>query len=168
MKKKFVFLAAPALVFSTYALAIDYPDMKDGLWSTSATMTGQPPHTGQMCNSSAVFKAMRERAKAPNSPCKPTSEDMSGSTLTVQVTCNFGGTIKKSTNVTTFSGNTAAHTEVHGDDGKLQMVTDTKYIGACPAGMVPGDYVDSSGMKMNMLNPAAPPSGPAGKPPGAP
>jgi hypothetical protein len=33
------------------------------------------------------------------------------------------------------------------------VTSDSKYVGACPAGMVPGDFVGANGMKFNILHP---------------
>jgi hypothetical protein len=64
------------------------------------------------------------------------------------------------------TGNTAMHAEMTSDDGKMHMVSDSKYVSACPAGMVPGDFVDDQGHKFNLLAP--PPGAPSGVPPDAP
>jgi hypothetical protein len=140
---------------SAVAFAGDYPIMKDGLWSTTVTMASNkvPPQSGTMCNSTAVFQAMMDARKGPNRPCQSSGVEHSGSTYTDHMTCNFGGRVTQTTTIATFTGDTAVHTEIHQADGTVSMSSDSKYLGSCPAGMVPGDYVDSKGTKFNILHP---------------
>jgi hypothetical protein len=42
---------------------------------------------------------------------------------------------------------------MHQADGTVTVTSDSKYVGACPSGMVPGDYVGADGMKFNILHP---------------
>ena len=159
MKTRFLLLAVPMLYCSAQSMAADYPDVKSGLWSTSINMAGQGTHTGTMCMNNDVLKAEAERAKNPNGPCKVLSENRSGPSFTTKSQCTFGGVTHTTTAVTTMTGNTAMHAEVSSDDGKVHMVSDSKYLGACTAGMVPGDFIDEQGHKTNILTPPAPPSG---------
>jgi hypothetical protein len=91
--------------------------------------------------------------KKSDQPCKIVSQSHSGSVYTEQTECNIGGQVRKSTSVTTFTGDTAVHTEMHQADGTVTVTSDSKYVGACPVGMVPGDYVGADGMKFNILHP---------------
>jgi hypothetical protein len=68
----------------------------------------------------------------------------------------------KSSSVTTFTGDTAYHTEVKSTyDPPMQgmpsanAVIDAKWTGACPAGMQAGDVVLPDGRKMNVRSMAA-------------
>jgi hypothetical protein len=165
MQNRMLLLAVPVLFIATSSLAADYPDIKAGLWSSTGTSSNAkvPPQTGNMCTNNDVIKALAQMQKGPNRPCKAVSHTQSGSTYTTQTECNFGGTVKKTTAVTTAIGDTALHTEIHDSDGSIVMTTDMKYVGACPAGMEPGDYVGANGgMKFNVLKMAdtAPPAPP--------
>jgi hypothetical protein len=58
----------------------------------------------------------------------------------------------KTTSVVTATGDTAVHGETHStfdppSFGRTDttMIMDQKYVGACPAGMEPGDTMDSDG-----------------------
>jgi hypothetical protein len=138
------------------AQAGDYPNIKEGLWSTTTTMgdAKRPPQTGNMCNSTAVMQSVIDaHKKATDQPCKITSLTHSGAVYTEQTECNFGGQVRKSTSVTTFTGDTAVHTEIHQADGTVTVTSDSKYLGACPTGMVAGDFVGADGMKFNILHP---------------
>jgi hypothetical protein len=137
------------------AHAGDYPNIKQGLWSTTTTMSDakRPPQSGTMCNSTAVMQSVINAHKKTDQPCKITSMTHSGSVYTEQTECNIAGQVRKSTSVTTFTGDTAVHTEIHQADGTVTVTSDSKYIGACPTGMVPGDFVGADGMKFNILHP---------------
>ena len=156
--------AMAAAAMTAAAQAGDYPDIRAGLWSTTTTMknTGLPPQTGTMCNSTAVMQSVIDaHKKATDQPCKITSMTHNGSVYTEQTECSFGGQVRKSTSVTTFTGDSAVHTEIHQADGSVTVTSDSKYVGSCPAGMVPGDYVGADGMKLNILHPEGikPPAG---------
>jgi hypothetical protein len=137
------------------AHAGDYPNIKEGLWSTTTTMgdAKRPPQSGTMCNSTAVMQSVIDAHKKGDQPCKITNMSHTGSVYTEQTECTFGAQVRKSTSVTTFTGDTSVHTEIHQADGAATVTSDSKYVGACPAGMVPGDYVGADGMKFNILHP---------------
>ena len=137
------------------AHAGDYPNIKEGLWSTTTTMGAakRPPQSGTMCNSTAVMQSVIDAHKKGDQPCKITNMSHTGSVYTEQTECTFGAQVRKSTSVTTFTGDTSVHTEIHQADGAATVTSDSKYVGACPAGMVPGDYVGADGMKFNILHP---------------
>ena len=137
------------------AHAGDYPNIKAGLWTTTTTMSDakRPPQTGTMCNSTAVMQSVIDAHKKADQPCKIVSLSHSGSVYTEQTECTVGGQVRKSTSVTTFTGETSVHTEIHQADGTVTVTSDSKYLGACPAGMVPGDFVGADGMKFNILHP---------------
>jgi hypothetical protein len=140
------------------AHAGDYPNIKEGLWSTS-TIIGdakRPPQVATMCNSTAVMQSVIDAHKKGDQPCKITSMTHTGSVYTEQTECTFSGQVRKSTSVTTFTGETSVHTEIHQADGSVAITSDSKYLGACPAGMVPGDFVGADGIKANILHPESP------------
>jgi hypothetical protein len=144
-----------AACLAAAAHAGDYPNIREGLWTTTTTMSDakRPPQTGNMCNSTAVMQSVIDAHKKSDQPCKIVSLSHNGSVYTEQTECTFGGQVRKSTSVTTFTGDTAVHTEMHQADGTVTVTSDSKYVGACPAGMVPGDYVGADGMKFNILHP---------------
>jgi hypothetical protein len=144
-----------AAYLATAAHAGDYPNIKEGLWTTTTILgdAKRPPQTGSICNSTAVMQSVIDAHKKSDQPCKIVSQSHSGSVYTEQTECNIGGQVRKSTSVTTFTGDTAVHTEMHQADGTVTVTSDSKYVGACPVGMVPGDYVGADGMKFNILHP---------------
>jgi hypothetical protein len=133
----------------------DYPSIKTGLWSTTTTFGDgkHPPQSGTICNSTAVMQSVIDAHKKGDQPCKIVNMAHTGSVYTEQTECTIGGQVRKSTSVTTFSGETSVHTEMHQADGSITVTSDSKYLGACPAGMLPGDFVGENGMKFNILHP---------------
>jgi hypothetical protein len=144
------------------AYAADVPDIKTGLWATTTTSSDaqMPPVTASLCSSTALLQTLvDQRLKGPNHPCKRISVIHSGATITEQSECKFGDTVSKSKSVTVVTGNVAVHTEIRQEGKSSVIVSDSKYVGPCPAGMQLGDFVADNGMKANILHPesAAPP-----------
>ena len=135
----------------------DLPDMKEGLWESSTMIPGamnKPMHT-TMCTSNAVNRKMYvDSHKDANNACKQIHTDRQGSVITQDVECNFGGKVSRSKSVTTLTGNTAIHVEMHKADNTLESVIDMKWAGACPAGMKLGDVTGPDGkVMMNAMTP---------------
>jgi hypothetical protein len=144
------------------ACAADVPDIKAGLWATTTTSGDAqlPAVTASLCSSTALLQTLvDQRLKGPNHPCKRISILHSGTTITEQSECKFGDTVTKSNSVTVVTGNIAVHTEIRQEGSYGIIVSDSKYVGPCPAGMQLGDFVADNGMKANILHPqsAAPP-----------
>jgi hypothetical protein len=143
------------------ALAVEPPPMKEGLWSVRTQMTNQPGNaktdfTFKLCRSHAYDQHALELAKN-NKGCKLVSENFTGGTYTLDSECNMGGTVLKSKTTTTFQGDTASHSETHGTytpafQGMTgsTIIQDQKYLGACPAGVGPGDRINADGSIMHL------------------
>jgi hypothetical protein len=135
------------------------PSLRPGFWQSSSVMLvnmqGQPPDTDSTptirynCFDTATMeKSMKLLTSGGMANCK-TDIEGAGNTYTMTVSCpsptGGAGTIK--TNGTmVFDGNTSFHTVTTGSSNipSMQMtihaVDDAKWLGACPAGVVPGDY----------------------------
>jgi hypothetical protein len=138
------------------AVAGDVPDVKTGLWSTTTNTgdTNVPRQTVTMCTSTALLQTVFDQhLKDPKQPCRQTSVSHNGATTTEQNECKFGDTVTKSKVITVTNGNTAVHTEIHQEGKSTVTVSESKYVGACPAGMQLGDYVGPDGKKSNVLHP---------------
>ncbi len=137
------------------SLAADVPNIKPGLWATSTTTDPRmPAATASMCSSTALLQTLvDQRLNGPDHPCKRISVVHSGTTITEQSECKFGDTVSKSKSVTVVTGNTAVHTEIRLEGKSAVIVSDSKYVGACPAGMKLGDFVADNGTKANILEP---------------
>jgi hypothetical protein len=84
--------------------------------------------------------------------CKVASENLTGGTYTVETECNVQGSAIKSKGTTTYQGDTAFHLETHAaytpalmGVGETTVIVDQKYLGACPAGIEPGDRIAEDG-----------------------
>jgi hypothetical protein len=147
------------------AHAGDVPDIRAGLWATTTTSGDArlPAVTANLCSSTALLQTLvDQRLKGPDHPCKRISVIHSGTTITEQSECKFGDIVTKSKSVTVVTGNIAVHTEIRQEGKSGVIVSDSKYVGPCPAGMQLGDFVADNGMKANILHPesAAPPKAP--------
>jgi len=153
-------LTAAVLLFLGAVFALDAPPMKEGYWSIHQVTTTSPGNkktesARSICRSHEYDQYVRENAKK-QSPCKTVTESNSGGAWISETECDMAGTVVKSKSVTTKSGENAAHTEVHATYtpamhgmAEMTMVMDQKYMGACPAGVVPGDMVQPDGTKVN-------------------
>jgi hypothetical protein len=166
---------------ATPASAIDLPTMKPGLWETSMTREGmQQKMTGtKMCMDAATQKEIMDAGMgAMKSMCTKNDIRREGNRVYTNAECKFGESAAKVSSVTTFTGDTAYHTETKSsyDPPMKGMPTgnsavDGRWTGACPAGMQPGDVVLPDGRKVNMRNMAGGPAGggaPAGSAPAGP
>jgi hypothetical protein len=152
-------LLYPALFLAIECVyAADPPPMKEGLWSIHTVSTDQPGNkktegTRSICRNHAYDERVRAMAAQKSAAtCKTLSEHSAGGTITTETQCSAGGSILKTKGVVTMSGDAAAHSEtsttytpaLYGTS-ETTMVMDQKFVGACPAGMEPGDTMDANG-----------------------
>jgi hypothetical protein len=149
------------LILLGLALAVEPPQNKEGLWSIRMQTTNQPGNTKtdftyKLCRSHAFDQHGRDLAKN-RKECKPVSENFSGGIYTAESECNVMGTVIKSKTTTTFQGDTASHGETHATNtpalngvSEMTVIMDQKYLGACPAGIQPGDRVNADGSIMHL------------------
>ena len=131
--------------------------MKEGLWESNTMMPGsmaKAMHT-TMCTNNAVNRKMYEDShKKADSPCKEVHSERQGSVIRQEIECNFSGKVTRSKSVTTLTGNTAMHVEMLNADNTVQSAIDSKWVGACPAGMKLGDLTGPDGkVMMNAMTP---------------
>ena len=155
MTKAMLYLAVAA------AWAADPPQMKDGLWSVHTVTTENPgdkksDQTFSMCRNQAYDKAVREAAKTNQKGCT-WEEKFEPGKFIANSHCVVGATTIESKGTTTFSSDTAAHAETHATYtppmagmAEIIMVMDQKYVGACPAGVEPGDRVNADGTVLHL------------------
>lgn len=137
------------------------PHRKPGLWQMTVSMQGSPmpPMTSKYCIDAATESALISAGQnAANKMCSSETIHMNGSTGTVDATCKFGAMTSTSHTVIAFVGNAAYHSETSSHFSpapphvKSDHVTinDAKWMGACPAGMKPGDIEMPNGMRMHL------------------
>jgi hypothetical protein len=147
--------AAAALVLPI-ANAADAPDVKEGLWSIHTQTIENPGNkktegTVTLCRNHAYDLAVRARSKNVKG-CTTVSESTQGGKYSSASHCVVGTTVIDTKGTTTFQGDTSTHTESHSTNtpamygvSDTTMIIDQKYVGACPAGALPGDRTDASG-----------------------
>lgn len=139
------------------AYAADPPAMKEGLWSIHTVSIDQPGNkrtegTVSLCRNHAYDERVRAMGVQQSAKrCKTNSESITGGTITTENECTVGSSVLKTKTVATLNGDTA-HSEAHTTytpamygTSESTIVMDQKYVGACPAGVEPGDRIGSDG-----------------------
>ena len=130
------------------------PPTKEGLWETHGTHTQQgktvPDPAVKMCQSNDTTKAMQAQGEElrKKNECTSHVSRPSPNTYVEESSCAKGPNAGAVTKVVyTNQGDTASHTEMHLNAGKVETVViiDAKYLGACPASMKPGDLMMDDG-----------------------
>jgi hypothetical protein len=152
MRCKPVFLVAvlSAGIGIAGADEIKPPPTKEGLWETHSTQIQQgktvSDRSVKMCQSKEITKSMQsdgEELRKKNE-CTSSVTRPAANTYVEESRCAKGPNAGSVTKVVyTYQGDTASHTEMHMDMGKVAtvMIMDAKYVGSCPAGMKPGDLI---------------------------
>ncbi len=117
-----------------------------------------PPQQMKMCIDPGTDAEMYKLGmSATQGMCDKPEIHRSGGTMTIDTACKMGDSKVLTHAVTTFTGDTAYHTEantkfdppMNGLD-QSAMKQDAKWTGPCPADMAAGDVVMANGMKMNI------------------
>jgi hypothetical protein len=152
-------LVAPIAFVYVAAVVVhaDPPSLKEGLWSIHTASTNQPgdkktESTRSICRNHAYDDRVRAQAKAQAATCKTHTDNDSGSKYESESECVVRGTTIHTKGITTASGSNATHTEssttynpaFYGISATT-MIMDQKYVGACPAGIEPGDMMEADG-----------------------
>jgi hypothetical protein len=136
------------------------PLRKPGLWAQTMTLSGSklPPQTSKLCVDAKTSDLLLNAGQtAANQSCSKHDIQMTGAVMTVDTVCRLGSTTLTSHARTSFSGDSAYHTDVttHSDPpiGKRpdsSMAIDGHWEGQCPADMRPGDVMTAFGVKMHL------------------
>jgi hypothetical protein len=149
-------LAGIALVVpvALFAMGTDDPPLKEGLWSLHTVSTygdgSKTDDTTLICRSHAYEEYVKGLSAEALKMCK-TTETVHGNTRTQESACKAAGITILVTETSTYTGDTAIHSEQHSKYSPPQpKMTDStirehKYLGPCPANMKPGDTKDSDG-----------------------
>jgi len=143
------------LLLTGAAHAVDFPQVKEGLWTIHTKTIDTPGNQvsegdRSICRNHAYDEHVRSLAKGVD--CKTISENLSGGTYTVESECKVAGTVIHTTGKTVLSGDSASHSETHSTytpamygKSETTMIMDQKYVGSCPANMQPGDSISKDG-----------------------
>ena len=147
------------------AMAADEPALKEGLWSVHTQTASNPGNKRAegnyvICRNHAFDESVRLRAKAQKS-CAVATKNVGPGTFSNTSHCSVAGTTIDSTGITTYTGDTATHSESSGvytppmsGIANISLIMDQKYIGSCPAGLKPGDRKDPNGSVAHIGGPA--------------
>lgn len=155
-----------ALLLSFALFAADQPLMKEGLWSIHTVSVDNPGNkrtegTRSICRNHAYDARIREQSEQKQKQtCKPVVRTSSANGFTEESECTVQGSVVKSKTVATFTGDSSIHSETHGTyspalfgTAEMNMTMDQKYVGPCPAGMEPGDFMSSDGKVTHVKRP---------------
>jgi Protein of unknown function (DUF3617) len=155
--KPLIPVAASLLVLAGLANSAGEPSVKEGLWSIHTETVSQPGNkkvegTRSLCRSHAYDDDVRARAKAVAANCKTIVDKSEGGKSESETECVIAGTTAHGKSTSTITGDSAVHSETHttynpalGGMTEMTMVIDQKYVGACPAGVEPGDSIAPDG-----------------------
>jgi hypothetical protein len=133
------------------------PKLKQGLWEIHGQSLEKPSGTKaeftyQLCRDHAFDTAQEAQLKSVTG-CKTQLAKQGEGKLTSASNCKVGGTLIGSNGVTVFKSATELHSDTHATYappllGKAEetMTEDQRYLGACPAGMRPGDTLGQDGI----------------------
>ncbi|MGB6429116.1 MAG: DUF3617 family protein [Candidatus Acidiferrales bacterium] len=154
--KVLIYVAALSVPIGIAMAAGTPPDVKEGLWSIHTETTDNPGNvksesSSTICRNHAYDQYSNSLAKNVKG-CSPANDSYEGGKYTMDMKCTVGGTTIESKGTVTYTGDTATHSESHSTYTPAMsgitdttMIQDQKYIGACPAGMQPGDLKSANG-----------------------
>lgn len=150
MSKAWIFFVVAAVAYA------DGPVLKEGLWSVTTRngVNSSDEMTRSICRDHAYDAKMQEAEKAQQQRrgCKIVKDETLPTKREFEGECSINGVTAHIKRVVTFDGDSAAHSEMtttytpplHGMS-TMTIVMDQKYVGACPAGMNPGDIKNADG-----------------------
>lgn len=159
-------VAVAALAFvSTLARGDTLPQRKEGLWELVSTTpdSKRPPMTQRICLDRETDALLNKMGlMVGKQVCSKSEFHVSGNRVTTRAVCDLGASQLTSEGVITYSGDSSFRNEIHGrfqpamaGVSETHTVQEGKWVGACPAGMKPGDLVMTPGasgreIKMNL------------------
>ncbi len=170
MRKTLVYPAAVLSLALGTAIAVDAPDVKEGLWTVHSQTIANPGNkksegaTYTLCRDHAYDKAARDLAKGVKG-CKLVGETFKDGKYSTRLHCMAGATVIDTESTVTFESDTSTHSETHATYtpamngvSETTLIQDQEYTGSCPAGTQPGDRTDEDGRVTHLgRRPAAPP-----------
>jgi hypothetical protein len=131
---------------------------KEGLWSIHTVTVENPGDKKRegnqsVCRNHAYDAYARTLAKRPE--CK-IAETFTRGAMVSDSECTIAGSVLHTKANVTFTGDTAAHSEMHTTYtpaaygvAESTMTMDQAYVGPCPAGTEPGDIMGADGNRMS-------------------
>jgi hypothetical protein len=146
-----------AAILVVGACASSPQTIKEGLWEVRGESTENPGgkktvFVYKLCRDHALDRQADAALKNVRG-CRTMIKDQGGGKYASASTCEVAGTSIVSNGVTKFTNHEATHSETQAKytppfKGKSDeiMTQDQHYIGACPAGVKPGDTIGEDGM----------------------
>lgn len=152
------------LAISAGASAQQFPKMHAGLWQTTTMTRGgdgasaSAPRVSTICLDDSVQKLMVQFAQGIASGlCSKHDLHINGSSVDSDAVCELMGSRTTTHSTMKFTGDTSYHGGAHTTydppfNGRKEAdtVIDGRYMGPCPAGMVPGDLSLPGGKTINL------------------
>ena len=152
-------------VVSSALAGPSFPARKPGLWEMrSSEKGGEQSITVQQCADTATDKALQEyglsQPKMNRKFCKEAMSNEAGKMLVHTEVCKQSDTTVTRRIVMSGDFNVAYRVESHtvyepvpkSPPPRDDIVAEMRWMGACPAGMKPGDMMMPGGMKMNVID----------------
>ena len=143
-----------------YATATDMPKRKPGLWemTLSTANSKRPPRSAKYCIDAATEALMDNVAGGmTRQACSKNDVHAEGATVVVDSVCMIDKSKVTGRSVITANGDTMLHMQIHTHfdpplygSADVDSMSDSKWLGACPADMQPGDMMTPAGVKVSI------------------
>ena len=165
--RRYCAIAVALLSSASFALALDVPTRKAGLWKLKMEFQGRnlPAQLMQQCTDASTDKLMTLNfGGAADRNCQKRDVHNNGGTITVDSVCSFGEATTTSHAIVSGDFNSAYTVQISSTrqggrpipgaapGGESRMTISAKWLGPCVAGQKPGDVMMGNGMKMNVLD----------------
>ena len=154
--RRAAFTVTAATLLLTIASAADPPPLQEGLWEIRGQSIDNPggrksEFTYRLCRNHAYDKAMDAMVKNVKD-CTTAFDSLGDGRYSSESRCTIDGTVIVSKGTYTYLSATSARSESYATytpayRGKTDetVIQDQNYVGACPAGMRPGDRITVEG-----------------------
>ena len=159
-RNQVAFLSSLGMLAAGQALTADLPRRKPGLWEmTLSTLNSKrPPRSGRYCIDAATETLLNGFAGGmTEKSCSKDAVRAEGNHFVVDSVCTVGKSQATGHAVVTANGDTSIHMEIHTHfdppmfgPADVDTIQDSKWLGACPADMLPGDMITAAGVKVNL------------------
>lgn len=144
-----------AAAFATPAQAADLPERKPGLWEIKTSIEGSPRAlTVQQCIDASTDQMLQSSAGPFSAAACPEREvKKSDASTSIDSRCTLNGKPATAHTLVTGSLDSAYTMTVTSEGGGLpavKMTIESKWLGACAAGQIPGDVIMPGGVKVNV------------------
>jgi hypothetical protein len=144
------------LIFHVAAQAAELPSRKAGLWEIKTSIDGAArAFTVKQCIDATTDQLLQSSAGPFSaSLCEMREAKKTESGMTIDSRCSIGGKAGSAHAVIAGSFEDAYTMTVTSEGGDLppsKMIIEGKWLGACTAGLSPGDVIMGNGVQVNIL-----------------